>query len=206
MSDEQDKTEEEQLEDALEATPAATPATETLPDDEASPVVEPPDLPVKPPEKAAKAAPAPTRSRTQSQKDKRKADAARRKEAIAIAPRAPDPSKEDEAEQKRKAELRAKMAEIQKRIDDLETSSEEEREELRVVSAKLYPHLEASDHHVDAVRGYISRQKELRAVRASNPARIKAILEAAGKSPIDSAFAAQRGRGMKRPARSVGSE
>lgn len=204
MSDEQDKTEEDQLEDALEATPAATPATETLPDDKASPVVEPPVPPVKPPEKAAKAAPAPKKSRTQAQKDKRKADTARRKEAIAIAPRAPDPSKEDEAEQNRKAELRAKMAVIQGEIDDLQAASDEKREELKQTSAELYPHLEASDHHVDAVRGYIASQKAIRAGRASNPARIKAILEAAGKSPIDAAFSAQRARGAKRPVRPQG--
>jgi hypothetical protein len=201
MSDEVEKTEEDQLEDALEATPAATPATETLPDDEASAVVEPPDPPAKPPETEAKAAPAPRKPRTQAQKDKRKADDARRKKAIADAPRAPDPSKEDAAEQERKAELRAKMAVIQGEIDDLETAADEKRTELRATSGELHPHLTASDHHVDAVRGYIASQKKERANRASNPARIKAILEAAGKSPIDSAFSAQRARGAKRPAR-----
>jgi hypothetical protein len=201
MSDEVEKTEEEQLETALEEAPTATPASETLPDDEAPAVVEPPEAPPAAPESEAKASPAPRKPRTQAQKDKRKADTERRKKAIAEAPRAPDPSKEDAAEQDRKAELRAKMAVIQGEIDDLETAADEKRVELRATSAELHPHLTASDHHVDAVRGYIASQKKERANRASNPARIKAILEAAGKSPIDSAFSAQRARGAKRPAR-----
>lgn len=207
MSEEEntEKTEEEQLETALEETPTATPASETLPDDEAPAVVEQPDPPPAAPDPApepeAKAAPAARKPRTQAQKDKRKADTARRKQAIADAPRAADPSEADLAEQERKAGLRAKMAEIQSEIDDIADASDERKAELRRVSAELYPHLVESDHHVDAVRGYIASQKKERANRASNPARIKAILEAAGKSPVDAAFSAQRARGAKRPAR-----
>ena len=205
MSDEQDKTEEEQLEEALEPTPAS----ETLPpgDDETA-IVEPtdpapadPEPPVEPPEAEAKAAPATRKPRTTAQKAKRKADAERRKAAIAMSPRAPDPSQEDEAEQKRKADLRDKMAGIQDEIDDLEAAAQAKKEELQATSSELYLHLKKSDRHVDAVKGYIASQKNLRATRQANPARIKAILEAAGKSPIDNAFSAQRARGMKRPDR-----
>jgi signal recognition particle GTPase len=205
MSDpENEKTEEEQLENALEETPSASPADDTAPaesvDDEvpAQPVEPEPD----PAPEAEVATEAPARKpRTQAQKDKRKADTARRKAAIAAAPRAPDPSEEDLAEQDRKAKLRARMAEIQTEIDDLNGAVDEKKAELKKTSSELYPHLVESDHHVDAVRGYIASQKKERANRASNPARIKAILEAAGKSPVDAAFSAQRARGAKRPVR-----
>lgn len=191
------KTEEQLLEEALEETPAATPAEEpaAAPD----PVPEPaPD-----PEPAAekKAAPAKKKTRSPAQKDKRKADAARRKQAIADAPRPPDPSEEDQADQKRKDDLRAKMAEIQGEIDDLDGATQAKKDELRDVSRELYPHLEKSDRHVDAVKGYIASQKELRATRSANPARIKAILEAAGRAPIDQAFRSQKSRGAQRPQR-----
>lgn len=204
MSDpENEKTEEEQLETALEETPSATPAAdpapaETVDDEVPAQPVEPEPAPA--PEVAA--APAPARKpRTQAQKDKRKADTVRRKAAIEDAPRAADPSGADLAEQERKAKLRARMTEIQTEIDDLYGAVDERKAELKSVSDELYPHLVESDHHVDAVRGYIASQKKERANRASNPARIKAILEAAGKSPVDAAFSAQRARGAKRPAR-----
>lgn len=203
MSDPEDtQAEEEQLEKALEETPTATPANDPAePDPEAKAELDKPDEPDPEAKPETKAAPAKRKPRTEAQKDKRKADAARRKKAIADAPRPPDPSKEDQAEQERKAEIRAKMDELQGEIDDLETAVDEKKVELRDASGELYPHLVRSDHHVDAVRGYIASQKKLRATRASNPARIKAILEAAGRAPIDQAFQAQRARGAKRPHR-----
>jgi len=194
------KTEEQLLEEALEETPAATPAEEpaTAPD----PVPEPePAVKKKAAPANKKTAPAKKKTRTEAQKDKRKADAARRKQAIADAPRPPDPSEEDQAEQKRKDDLRAKMAQIQGEIDDLDDAAQAKKDELRDVSRELYPHLEKSDRHVDAVKGYIASQKELRATRSANPARIKAILEAASRSPIDQAFRSQKSRGSKRPER-----
>ncbi len=207
MSDpENDQTEEEQLEKALDETPTATPANDPA-EAEPDPGEDGPEPPGRradpPPDEtpASDAAPAKRKPRTQAQKEKRKADTERRKKAIADAPRPPDPSKEDEAEQKRKVDLREKMAEIQGEIDDLEAAVDERKEALTATSSELYPHLVRSDHHVDAVRGYIASQKELRRTRASNPARIKAILEAAGRAPIDLAFRAQRARGAKRPVR-----
>lgn len=210
-----EKSEEQALEEALEETTPApkkakkktakkaakkkpSPASETLPD---------PDELIHDPNKAAedpegtKRAPIETESQTAAAAEKREADAARRDQAIKDAPRPPDPSAEDKAEQERKAKLREQMAEIQDEIDDLEAAVDTKKEELKGVSAELYPHLVESDHHVDAVRGYIASQKELRKTRAASPARIKAILEAAGKSPVDQAFAAQRARGAKRPVR-----
>lgn len=200
-----EKTEEQALEEALEET---TPAAKKKPAKKAKKKAA-----AKPQAKAAEpveAAPDPegtkrgeieTSSAVDARAEKQAADAARRENAIKTAPRPPDPSDEDKAEQERKAKLRDKMAEIQDEIDDLEGAVDVKKDELKAVSAELYPHMVESDHHVTAVRGYIESQKQLRATRASSPARIKAILEAAGKSPIDQAFAAQRARGAKRPQR-----
>jgi len=196
-----EKTEEQELEEALEveATPAETPADDAATDPQDPPAVDPePDPPAEEPPVEA-AAPPKRKPRTQAQKDKRKADAARRKQAIADAPRPPDPSKEDAAEQKRKSEIRAKMADTQAEIDDLEAGVEEKKDELRSLSAELYPHLEASDHHTVAVKGYIASQKEVRATRASSPEALKRMLAQAGKAPIDAAMARKNGRGTARP-------
>jgi hypothetical protein len=198
MSEEENKTEEAELEEALEttATPEAPAETPEPAADPAPAADDPADEP--PVEAAAKPTPA-RKSRTQAQKDKRKADTARRKQAIADAPRAPDPSKEDAAEQKRKADIRAKMAETQGEIDELDAATEEKKDELRALSGELYPHLGASDHHTVAVAGYIASQKNLRATRASSPETLKRMLAQAGKAPIDAAMSRKNGRGTARP-------
>ncbi len=193
------KTEQDQLEAALEEAPAADPKPTKK--KAASKKKAPAKKPAAEPEAEPKAAEVETSSAVDARAEKQKADAERREKAIADAPRPPDPSAEDLAEQERKAQLREKMAEIQDEVDDLEAAVQAKKEELRATSAELYPHLERSDHHVDAVKGYVESQKKLRATRASSPARIKAILEAAGRAPIDQAFQAQRARGAKRPAR-----
>jgi outer membrane biosynthesis protein TonB len=196
--------EEKALEDALEkskdATPAQADATQE-PEPEATPEPAEPVVEAKPTPK--KTTPAKRKSRTQAQKDKRKADEARRKKAIADAPRAPDPSAEDQAEQQRKAEIRANMAKVQDEIDQLEADVDGKKAELRELSSTLYPHLERSDHHVLAVQGYIARQKELRATRASNPETLKRMLAQAGKAPIDAAMSRKTGRGGERPQRDL---
>jgi len=199
--------EDQALEEALESTQADTPETEPETPEEETPAETPaadpaPDPEPDPPadEPPVEAAAKPKRKpRTQAQKDKRKADDARRKKAIADAPRPPDPSKEDAAEQKRKAEIREKMAAVQGEIDDLEADTDGKKAELRALSAELYPHLEASDHHTVAVKGYIESQKKVRATRASNPETIKRMLAQAGKAPIDAAMSRQKARGQSRP-------
>ncbi len=197
--------EDQALEDALETSQEATtetPAETPAPDPQDPPAVDPePDPPAdEPPVEAAAEAPA-RKGRTQAQKDKRKADTARRKAAIAAAPRPPDPSKEDAAEQKRKADIRAKMAETQTAIDELDAQTQEKKDELRSLSDELWPHLGASDHHTVAVKGYIESQKNLRRTRASNPETLKRMLALAGKAPIDAAMARKSARGQQRPTR-----
>ena len=91
------------------------------------------------------------------------------------------------------------MAETQGEIDELDAATEEKKDELRALSAELYPHLTESDHHTVAVKGYIARSKELRATRASNPETLKRMLAQAGKAPIDAAFARKNTRGAARP-------
>jgi hypothetical protein len=173
--------------DKSEPEPAA-PAPESpakSPEPEAEPT---PEREIAPPVKAAQA-------------EKKAADKTRRKKAIADSPRPPDPSEEDLKIQAEKDELRAKMAEVHTELEEILEAADLCRDELRRLSLLLNPHLGASDHHVTAVRGYVLSQKRLRATRATDPERIKAILKAAGKAPIDAAFSKQRARGMKRPTR-----
>lgn len=201
-----EKTEEDQLEAALEEKP--TPAVDTLPDDDASAIVDPAD---KKPDKKAKKKAAPKKGRqpivtesvtesvTDAAGEKRQADSKRRDQAIKDAPRPPDPSKADKAEQKRKAGIRDKMAETAAELVELDAQTDEKKDELRALSSELYPHLGESDHLVVAVKGYIASQKRLRATRASNPETLKRMLALAGKAPIDAAMARKNTRGTARP-------
>ena len=189
---------------AVEETPEPVeePATPE-PDPEPEPAAPAPESPAADPEPEAEPTPereiAPPVKAAQS--EKKEADTKRRKKAIADAPRPPDPSEADQKIQAEKEELREKMAGVQVELEEILAAAELCRDELRRLSLLLNPHLAASDHHVTAVRGYVASQKEIRRTRASSPERIKAILKAAGKSPIDAAFATQRARGMKRPTR-----
>lgn len=195
-----EKTEEQALEDALDKAPSVakktttkkkapakkakpTPAVDTLPDPDVI-VHEQPTDPV-----------------TRAASEKRDADIARRDKAIAAAPRPPDPSEADLEEQTRKADLRQRMNAVQNDIDELGLATDEKKEELKALSAELYPHLVASDHHTTAVKGYVESQKALRRTRASNPETLKRMLALAGKAPIDAAMTRQKARGQKRPER-----
>ena len=93
------------------------------------------------------------------------------------------------------------MSEIQAEIDELAGQLEAKKAELRDVSVELYPHMERSDHHTVAVKGYVARQKELRATRATNPETIKRMIAQASKAPIDAAMTRAKARGQKRPER-----
>lgn len=171
---------------------------ETEPEIAAAPGA-PADVPADPPVDKARAARKP---RTEAQKEKRKADDARRKAAIAEAPR-PEPSKEQSADAKRKAALQEELAAVQADIAEAEGIIAGAKERVGELLQEIYPSLGKSDRHVDAVRGYIKSEKELRANRALAPARLKAMLQAAGKAPIDAAFSVQRARGMARPVRAA---
>ncbi len=196
------------LEDALESVQAEeTKEAEAPAEAEADePVAEEPAAEVAPAKKKAskkKKAAVKTSDSTGAAKAKRKADADRRAQAIADAPRPPEPSEEDLAEQKRKADIREKMKAVQDELDELDAQAEAKKEELRELSLELYPHTGESDHHTTAVKGYIERQKELRATRASSPEVLKRMIANASKAPIDAAMARKNERGAKRPSRQV---
>ncbi len=133
-----------------------------------------------------------------TQGDKKAADTKRRKRVIAKTER---PDLVDTKEEKRKNEIREEMEAVTRERDEFLIEAQGCQDQLTELSAKLYPHAVKSDSLVDAVRGHIKAQKKIRANRASNPERIKEILKAAGRAPIDAAFHRQRARGMKRPTR-----
>ena len=138
--------------------------------------------------------------RTLAQKEKRKADDVRRKAAIEASPR-PERTEAEKADAKRKAGIQDELIAAEAEITEAEDHIASCKERCKELLNELYPQLGASDRHVDAVRGYIASEKKIRANRALQPARLKALLEAAGKAPIDAAFATQRARGMARPTR-----
>ena len=179
--------------------PAPADVPETSPEEAAVAAAPgaPADVEEDPPVDKARAARKP---RTDAQKEKRKADDARRKAAIEATPR-PKPTEAQEADAKRKAGIQDELIEAEAEITEAEDHIASCKERCKELLNELYPQLGASDRHVDAVRGYIASEKKIRANRALQPARLKALLEAAGKSPIDAAFSVQRARGMARPTR-----
>lgn len=135
---------------------------------------------------------------------KKKADDARHREALAAAQaNAPEPDPDLEAELARRDAIREEMLAAQGRIDDAQAMIDAERAFMEAKAAELYPSARASDRPVDAIRGYLRGQAAERKNRPMNQARLKGLLEAAGKSPIDAAFHHARARGTKRPTRSL---
>lgn len=149
---------------------------------------------------AQEAAPVVDRARRDPQADKRAADKVRHDASLQDPPA---PTEADEAEEKRKAGIREKLGAVQDTLEKALATIDTCKEEARALMADLYPSLVKSDRPVDAVKGYVASQKALRKNRALEPARLKALLEAAGKAPIDAAFHRQRARGMARPIRSA---
>ena len=187
-------------------------ATETAPDPEPAPdapaepepepaAPTPPESPADSPEPEAAPTPEPREIAPPSsaQADKKVADTARRKDVIAKTERPAEVVDPDE--EKRKNEIREEMEDVTAERNAALDEAQACQDRLTDLSAKLYPHAVKSDSLVDAVRGHIKAQKKIRANRASNPERIKEILKAAGKAPIDAAFHRQRARGMARPTR-----
>ena len=147
-------------------------------------------------------APAKTSSLRQTLQDK---DAARRKEiaqAEADLPIEGDITEEEAAEIERKEGLQAKLVETAQIIEKHENAIEKLKAKQRALMGELYPHTVKSDRHVDAVRGYLKSSQEERRTRGAHPARLKELLEKAGKAPIDAAFQRARSRGHSRPTRS----
>ncbi len=154
------------------------------------------DAPANSPAEAPKA----RKPRTDAQKAKRKADDARRKAAIQEAQDA-RPEAEDDPDSERKAAIREELQAVADDMEEAEAHLDKCKTRTKELLAELYPAMKANDRHVDAVRGYVASQKAMRANRALAPARLKAMLEAAGKAPIDAAFSTQRARGFARPTR-----
>lgn len=201
MSDQNETPSTEELANELSNIEGETPEPETAPDTPAEPAPEPTPTPT-PPEPEPEPDPPPEREiapPSSAQSDKKAADTGRRKTAINSTVRAADPF--DAAEEKRRAGIMEKLEAVQLELDNHLSGIEACKIAARDLMAELYPHMDASDKLVDAVRGHIAAQKAIRASRASNPARIAEILKQAGKAPIDAAFQRQRARGMSRPNR-----
>lgn len=203
MSEETPTTEE--LANELAATetesPETAPVTDPDPADPEAPAETPadPDPPAPDPEPEPEKTIAPP-VKSAAQADKKAADGARRKKVIADSATPDLPVDEDE--EKRKAGIYDELEKVQADLEEALAAVEACKGRARDLMAELYPHTTGSDKLVDAVRGHIKAQKNIRANRASNPARIAEILKAAGRSPIDQAFSVQRARGMARPTRS----
>lgn len=168
--------------EAVAAAPGAVPAADAAPVED----------------KARKA----RKPRSDAQKAKRKADDARRKTAITAAQDA-RPKEVEDPEAERKAKIREELEAIDDDMNEALEHVAKCRARTKHLISELYPAMKANDRHVDAVRGYIAAEKKSRANRALAPARLKAMLEQAGKSPIDAAFSVQRARGFSRPTRKV---
>ena len=135
---------------------------------------------------------------------KKKADKIRREAAIEAAKETqPGPSEALIAAQERKDEIIAKLHELDEEARKLEAEAQELRDVSAGLLLKLYPQQGPNDPHFVAVRGYLRAARMERQNRSLAPARLKALLQAAGRAPIDAAFARARGRGMARPKRAI---
>jgi len=152
-----------------------------------------------------KKTPTPAR-KTDTLADTRKAqDTARRAsiaQAEADAPMPQDITEEEAAEIRRKDGLQAELAAAAQEILEHETAIDALKLKSREIMAEIYPQTVESDRHVDAVRGYLKSSQEERKNRGAHPARLKELLERAGKAPIDAAFQRAKSRGGSRPRRS----
>jgi hypothetical protein len=133
---------------------------------------------------------------------KDKARQAAIKDAQDQLPEAEDITEEEAAEFERKDKIQAKLIEADAEIQKLQANINKRKELIKKLMADLYPHSVENDRHVDAVRGFLKASQEERRTRGAHPARLKELLERAGKAPIDAAFQRSRARGHARPTRS----
>jgi hypothetical protein len=139
-----------------------------------------------------------------AQKDKQAADTTRRTAAVAEGQANTPPISEAEvAENARRDDLRASMETNQLQIDELEAQADELREQSAKLLLSLYPQQGANDPHHVAVKGFLKASRAERANRASNPAKLKALIENMQKSPIDAAMTRHTKRGTRRPERPI---
>lgn len=174
--------------------------TETPPPEEPTPDGGTPAEVEEPTPAEEKTEPEPPVDKARAQHAKSVADRMRVDAAVEAAPALQvDPAATAAAEEK--AALYAELNAEQAQIDALEAQILECRDRTRAILNQIYPQLQANDKHADAVRKYVASQHQIRQNRALDPARLKAMLIAAGKAPIDAAFHRARARGMSRPYR-----
>jgi hypothetical protein len=137
-----------------------------------------------------------------AQKDKQAADTTRRTAAVDEGQaNIPPMSEADAAENKRRDAIRSSLVNNQTTIDNLEADADKLREQSAKLLLSLYPQQGPNDPHHVAVKGYLAASRMERANRASNPAKLKALLENMQKSPIDAAMTRHTKRGTRRPDR-----
>lgn len=136
--------------------------------------------------------------------DKTAADTTRRAEAVdEYQDNIPPPTAAELAENERKESLRADMETNQAAIDEHEEQADILREQNAKILLSLYPQQGENDPHHVAVKGFLEASRKERATRASNPAKLKALIEQMHKSPIDAAMTRNTKRGTRRPDRPV---
>lgn len=210
----------------VEPTTEATPAEETLPDDD-NPIVEQPD---DEPPLAAEAdseadvdavsgeeEPAPAVDKARRAKrplsgaalaaSKKKADRERREVTIAeVAENTAPPDEALVAEDERRTGLMAEMEELDAEAQEHDKKAKKCRKKIGKLLLSMYPQAGPNDPHHKAVRGYLEASAAERQNRALAPSRLKAMLVAAGKAPIDHAFSRKAARGMNRPQRKLATQ
>lgn len=135
---------------------------------------------------------------------KQAADTERRDDAVAEGQANIPPATEAQvAEQKRRDGIQRSLVQNQETIDSLEADIDNLREQSAKLLLSLYPQQGANDPHHVAVKGFLEASRNERANRASNPAKLKALIENMQKSPIDAAMTRHTKRGTRRPDRLV---
>ena len=135
---------------------------------------------------------------------KKKADKIRRDAEIEAAQENQGGPTEEQLEaQAAKDAIVDELHEIDRQARKLEAKSQVLRDKSAELLLQLYPQQGPNDPHHIAVRGYLKAAHNERQNRSLAPARLKALLQAAGRAPIDAAFSRARGRGMARPNRSA---
>ena len=137
-----------------------------------------------------------------SVQDKQAADTDRRTGAVeAGQANKPEPSEAQAAEEKRRDGIRRSLEQNQETMDSLEADIDNLREQSAKLLLTLYPQQGPNDPHHIAVKGFLEASRKERATRASNPAKLAALIAQMHKSPIDAAMTRATKRGTRRPDR-----
>jgi chromosome segregation ATPase len=139
-----------------------------------------------------------------TQKAKQAADTTRRAAAVDEGQANIPPITEAEiAENARRDNIRASLEANQETVENLESQADDLREQSAKLLLSLYPQQGENDPHHVAVKGFLAASRAERANRASNPAKLKALIENMQKSPIDAAMTRHTKRGTRRPDRPI---